>query len=47
MTKLTNRDAMLAWAAASRKARRTLHAPLSVIETDGAGRVISARHIWL
>lgn len=47
MTTISKRDALIAWASASRKIRHGLHAPLSVIETDGAGRVISARHIWL
>ena len=47
MTTISKREAMIAWASASRKIRRAMHATCSVIEMDAAGRVISARHIWL
>lgn len=47
MTTLNKRDALIAWAAASRKIRHGLRSTCSVIELDAAGRVISARHVWL
>lgn len=47
MITLSKRDALIAWAAASRKIRHGLRSTCSVIELDAAGRVISARHVWL
>jgi len=47
MTTLTKREALLTWAAASRKIRHGMRATCSVIELDAAGHVISARHVWL
>ncbi len=47
MTTLNRREAMIAWAAASRKVRHGQRATCSVIEMDASGRVMSARHHWL
>jgi hypothetical protein len=47
MTTLNKRDAMIAWAAMSRKVRHGMRATCSVIELDASGHVISARHVWL
>lgn len=47
MTTTNKRELMLSWAAMSRKVRHSIRATCSVIELDAAGRVLSARHVWL
>jgi hypothetical protein len=47
MTTISKREALIAWASASRKIRHVQRATCSVIELDASGRVISTRHIWL